>query len=146
MAPKKSTKKSTKTVRPKSEVNNFDDLVWEPVHNTKDKSSVKMQKCFKQGDFTRDGLIVELQKLSDMFSDAGKKVRLGIATHYENLNIWAPAILVNSGETVKVFDPSDSSGKEMYDGDNINAITFYVIKGSDAGDISHKRPKKFGEI
>ena len=121
-------------------VNDFSSLKFKKG-NIQFKDKRELMEAPIKGSFTRAGLRLNLQKISNSLKNK-KGAMVSVAFHYKKVNDWCPGMYTNAGDNVNVYDPSDSDQGAMYDGDTIDGAIFYVIKNDDEIAPTHQKPKK----
>jgi hypothetical protein len=117
-----------------------------------EKSPIQINGCNmmqgnKKGKFTREDIKKGLQKISDDLHKSGKQARLGVSFHYKNCNKIAPTMLSNSGDPVTIWDPTyNIATQHIYEGDEIDEITVFVINNIDGKANAHHFLKKKKDI
>lgn len=89
-----------------------------------------------KGDFTRDGMQENLQKIADSLKNQ-KGAMVGVAFHYKTSNMWVPAIYTNASDHVKLWNPLDSPDSNINEDESIDGAVYYIIK-TDAGKVPDK--------
>ena len=115
--------------------------------NLKFDGQYKMMEAKENGKYTNEMARQQLKKLSTELHTAKRDARVGVAMHYKKVNMWAPAMFTNAGDTVEIWNPHDSPDTEhLYDDDEIDGLIFYVINNKSGQAEHHKymKPKKDG--
>jgi len=125
-------------------VDDFSSLKWEKVKNKDGVDSNDLIEGYIKGNFNRSAVKRKLQAFATQFHSTGKQARIGVAMRYKDAKAWCPAYLTDCNPNdCAVYDPSDSSKGRMFDGDSIDAICFYVLKGNNIDDKPLlRKPKK----
>ena len=128
--------------------NNFNNLNW--IQSQLKMQNGKMMQATKDGKFTREGIVKELQRVSNNFDKRGSSGQIGVAMHYKEMYDWVPGMFTKFGESENIFEVKDSPSMQKFIGDEIDAVQFYVIRTDVKTDldlankkpVSHLKPKK----
>jgi len=104
----------------------FEKLAWRRS-KLQFKDSRKMMQASKHGQFTRNEIVTELQKLSNDLKAKNYQGSIGVAYHFKNNSTWVPAKLSTIGDDVDVWDMTDSDRGKLYQDDSIDGIQVYII-------------------
>lgn len=122
-------------------VNDFSKLDFKQTQmNFKDNRV--MYEAGVDGDFTREGLLKNLEFMKDKLKSK-KNAMIGCAFHYAKVNDWCPAMLFKVTDPIQLWDVTDSDKVDIYKDDDIDACVFYIIKADDGQSLpTYHKPKK----
>lgn len=105
--------------------NNFNGLKfeksWEGFKNGR-----KLLLGHLDGNFTRQTVLRETEKLAKSLRKEGRNIHIGVSAHYEYPDAWTPALMFDVKGPIRFYHPDDSdTTREFAD---IDALYFYIIE------------------
>jgi len=88
------------------------------------KGAKVMGKTF-QGKYKYDAIRAYIQKLSNALAKKDPNVQIQTAIHFKDSNQWRGANFTDVGESIELFDPSDS---DVNHGQIVDCIQVYAVK------------------
>ncbi len=90
-------------------------------------NGAKVLESSVKGTFTREKIIKQINVFAKQFNSPN--VKIGIATHYKNVNKWGPAMMDYSNENIQVWNPIDSPDTaDAYLKDTIDNVHIFIIE------------------